>query len=469
MASDPRPPSRSLPLRTARPVVPFLFALLGVVAGLFAPGAATPAQAATTGGDAKVVIIVGATHGATSTYRDRANAAYAEAIKYTPNVVKVYSPNATWSKVKAATAGASIVIYMGHGNGWPSPYTYDPEYTTKNGFGLNETAGNGDYNNKYYGEPYIEQLDLAPDALIMLHHLCYAAGNSEPGHADPSLSDAKKRVDNYASAFLRAGAAAVLADGHRGPVEYLRDLFTTDQTLDAWWKGQSNANGNEFSFASTRTSGATAMMDPEATGKYYRALTGDPTTRTTDVVAGDPNALSAADYPVLNVFGDIWTSSFVASIQWIYDEGITGGCAPDAYCPKSPVTRGQMASFLARALELPPGTKDYFTDDDGLTHEADINRLAESGITGGCGDGLFCRTASVSRAQMAAFLVRALDLPPSTTDYFSDDDDDTLESSINALAQAGLTGGCGNGKYCHDASVSREQMAAFLKRALAGS
>jgi uncharacterized protein involved in high-affinity Fe2+ transport len=133
------------------------------------------------------------------------------------------------------------------------------------------------------------------------------------------------------------------------------------------------------------------------------------------------------------------------------------------------VTRGQMASFLARALELPPGTKDYFTDDDGLTHEADINRLAESGITGGCGDGLFCRTASVSRAQMAAFLVRALDLPPSTTDYFSDDDDDTLESSINALAQAGLTGGCGNGKYCPDASVSREQMAAFLKRALAGS
>jgi hypothetical protein len=75
----------------------------------------------------------------------------------------------------------------------------------------------------------------------------------------------------------------------------------------------------------------------------------------------------------------------------------------------------------------------------------------------------------VSRAQMAAFLVRALDLPSSSTDYFSDDDDDTLESSINALAQAGLTGGCGSGKYCPDASVSREQMAAFLKRALAGS
>jgi len=452
-------------LRQSRPVLAFLSAAIAIVAGLAAP-ASTPVLAASPA-DPKVVIIVGATHGATSSYRERADAAYAEAIKYTPNVVKVYSPNATWSKVKAATAGASIVIYMGHGNGVPSPYPASAPYMTKNGFGLNETAGNGDYNNKYYGEPYIEQLDLAPNALIMLHHLCYAAGNSEPGDADPSLTDAKKRVDNYASAFLRAGAAAVLADGHRGPVEYLRDLFTTDQTLEDWWKGQSNANGNEISFASSRTSGATAMMDPEAPGTYYRALTGDPSTRTTEVVGGDPNALSAADYPVLSVFGDIWTSSFVASIQWIYDQGITTGCAPDAYCPKNAVTRGQMASFLARAMDLPPATKDYFRDDNGLTHEGDINRLAESGITGGCGEGLFCRTASVSRAQMAAFLVRALDLPSTETDYFSDDDGDSLESSINALAAAGLTGGCGAGKYCPDASVSREQMAAFLTRAFA--
>ena len=79
------------------------------------------------GAGAKVVIIVGATHGATAGYRADADAAYAEAIKYTSNVVKVYSPNATWARVKAAVAGASVVIYMGHGNGWPSPYTYDPD------------------------------------------------------------------------------------------------------------------------------------------------------------------------------------------------------------------------------------------------------------------------------------------------------------------------------------------------------
>ena len=77
-----------------------------------------------------VVIIVGATHSATDRYRDVGDAAYAEARKYTSNVVKVYSPNATWAKVKAAAVGASIVVYMGHGNGWPSPYPYDPDFSS---------------------------------------------------------------------------------------------------------------------------------------------------------------------------------------------------------------------------------------------------------------------------------------------------------------------------------------------------
>ena len=131
--------------------------------------AAVPSVAAVSGG-AKVVIIVGATHGATAAYRTYADQAYAEAIKYTPNVVKVYSPNATWATVKAAVAGAAVVIYMGHGNGWPSPYTYDPKYTTKDGFGLNATEGAGDSNNVYYGEPYVSTLDLAPGAVVILNH-----------------------------------------------------------------------------------------------------------------------------------------------------------------------------------------------------------------------------------------------------------------------------------------------------------
>jgi hypothetical protein len=274
------------------------FALvLAVAVGLAAPAAA-PALAAGDPNGPKVVIVVGATHGVTETYRQRADQAYAEAIKHTANVVKVYSPNATWAKVKAAAVGANILIYFGHGNGWPSPYTYDPEYTTKDGFGLNATAGNGDHNNKYYGEPYVADLDLAPNALVMLHHLCYASGNSEPNHAAPSLSVAKQRVDNYGAGFLRSPARAVLADGHRGPVEYLRLLFTTNQTIEQLWKGASNANGNVISFASTRTPGKTALMDPETpTSGFYRSLVGDRSLTTKEITHGFAVPGNAAPKP----------------------------------------------------------------------------------------------------------------------------------------------------------------------------
>jgi hypothetical protein len=438
-------------------------ALLAVVAvlGAYAPVAAAELS------NAKVVIIVGAD---TPQYLDDANELYAEAIQHTSNVVKVYSPNATWSAVKNAVVGANVVIYFGHGNGWPSPYAYDPKFTTKDGFGLNATAGNGDSNMKYYGEPYVSTLDLAPGAVILLHHLCYASGNSEPGYPAPTRSVAKQRVDNYGAGFLKAGVAAVIADGHRGPIDYLAALFApTDQTLADLWRTQPNYRGHEFGFGSSRTPGMTALMDPDtSTSGYYRSFIGNPAATTADVRNGTqpvPPPPPPGAYAVQMVFTDLWDSPFVASIQWIYDQRITVGCTSTRYCPLAPVTRGQMATFLARAMDLPPATKDYFSDDDGLTHEAAINSIAEAGITGGCAPRRFCRDEPVSRAQMAAFLVRALDVPAATKDWFSDDDGSTLEQSINAMAEAGLTRGCGEGVFCPNQSVTREQMAAFLVRA----
>lgn len=165
-------------------------------------------------------------------------------------------------------------------------------------------------------------------------------------------------------------------------------------------------------------------------------------------------------------FTDIGGSAFIDDITWILEHGITNGCGDGRFCPTESVTRAQMASFVARALNLPATSSDYFSDDGGSLHQPDINRLAAAGITNGCGGGRYCPNDSVTRAEMASFIARALNLPAASTDYFSDDNGSTHEANINRLAAAGVTNGCAGGRYCPLQAVTREQMAAFLHRAL---
>jgi hypothetical protein len=124
-----------------------------------------------------------------------------------------------------------------------------------------------------------------------------------------------------------------------------------------------------------------------------------------------------------------------------------------------------MASFLARFLHLPAATRDYFSDDESSIHEADINRVAAAGITTGCAAGRYCPTSVVTREQMASFLARALHLGPAGRDYFTDDERSIHEADINRLAASGITSGCGGTRYCPTGRVTREQMVAFLHRA----
>ena len=165
-------------------------------------------------------------------------------------------------------------------------------------------------------------------------------------------------------------------------------------------------------------------------------------------------------------FEDIIGSPYRGDILWIANAGISAGCGIERFCPKGTVTREQMASFLARALHLPVATRDWFTDDSTTDHEGDINRVAQAGITGGCGAGRFCPKSPVTREQMASFLARALHLPNAASDFFGDDNSSPHESDINRVAQAGITGGCAANRYCPKSTVTRDQMAAFLHRAL---
>ena len=155
------------------------------------------------------------------------------------------------------------------------------------------------------------------------------------------------------------------------------------------------------------------------------------------------------------------------AIEAIARQGFTRGCAaPDLYCPQQAVTRGQMAAFLVRALDLAPSGSNPFDDDAGSIFEQDIGALAAAGITRGCARRHYCPEQPVTRGEMAAFLVRALDLAPSGSDPFDDDGGSVFEADIAALAAAGITRGCAPERYCPGEAVTRAEMASFLARGL---
>lgn len=155
---------------------------------------------------------------------------------------------------------------------------------------------------------------------------------------------------------------------------------------------------------------------------------------------------------------------------------VTNGTATGTYAPTAVVTREQMASFVARLLDathtgLPPASSvpDAFGDDEGSGHEANINRLAAAGIVSGTEPGRFSPQASVSRAQMATFLVRAAHhalgqpLAPGP-DAFGDDGHSVHRANIDAAAGEGIVTGTGPGAFSPELAVSRAQMAGFLAR-----
>ena len=157
-------------------------------------------------------------------------------------------------------------------------------------------------------------------------------------------------------------------------------------------------------------------------------------------------------------------------------EGGPDGLPADQYGPSLDVTRGQMASFLARlvaaaGVELPTAPADAFGDDDGTTHEADINALAAAGIVEGYDDGTYGPGDPVRRDQMASFLLRTHDyisdntLPAGTNAFDDDEPGNVHEAAINALAAAGVIEGTATPRiYDPSGIVRRDQMASFLTR-----
>jgi len=195
-----------------------------------------PAAAAT---PLKVVIIVGPTGSLTQDYRETGNDIARAAAAANADVVKVYSPRATWSRVRNAVAGANVVVYLGHGNGYPNPYSSGTEYTDRaNGWGLNRTTQGGDSDNwstkmVYCGEKALlgtltdadgdaqwrfcggkngtDGISPAANWVMVYNKACYAPGASEGWDTRATQSVALQHVRNYSYPPLQAGAGAYFA------------------------------------------------------------------------------------------------------------------------------------------------------------------------------------------------------------------------------------------------------------------
>jgi hypothetical protein len=175
-------------------------------------------------------------------------------------------------------------------------------------------------------------------------------------------------------------------------------------------------------------------------------------------------------------FTDVSTAGiFYPFIETVLHNGVTGGCGATSYCPSNPVTRAQMAVFLLKgkhgsSYAPPPATGTVFAD----VHAGDfaaawIERLAAEGVTGGCGNGNYCPATSVTRAQMAVFLLKASlgagFAPLPATGVFPDvPPANPFAPWIEELYHRGITGGCGGGNYCPNAANTRGQMAVFLSK-----
>jgi hypothetical protein len=168
-------------------------------------------------------------------------------------------------------------------------------------------------------------------------------------------------------------------------------------------------------------------------------------------------------------------AAFYEEIGKLSAVGVTQGCSAGTYCPDSSVTREQMAAFLSRALGAfnppTPGAQRFADVPPSNPFYAFIEELAQRQITLGCGGGNYCPADSVTREQMAAFIIRALHEPgyvpppPATQRFLDVPSSNPFYGHIEEMAVRQITLGCGDGIYCPTTNVTRGQMAAFLVRA----
>jgi Big-like domain-containing protein len=298
-----------------------IVAAAALAAALLAPLAA-PQSTRAADTPIKVAIIVGPMGSSqTSWNRQHADEIADYATSMGATVAKAYSPNATYSKVRAAVAGANIVVYYGHGSGYPNPYHNSLLADRNNGWGLNTTTTNGDQDSwanhtlVYCGEKALRgqltssdgadqrkycgggAIAPAPGFVMVYIGSCYTAGGNEPQNPLASNSDARAHISYYSRPMLQLGASGYFAGRTMNIVESLLanpdtsygDIFnanmpwgvtasylTTHQLVagtNVWLTRQGDTPYWDYAFtgdpARTLHGGASTYTAPTGTADFY--------------------------------------------------------------------------------------------------------------------------------------------------------------------------------------------------------
>jgi hypothetical protein len=298
-----------------------IFAVAALAAALLAPLATPqPTKAAVT--PIKVAIIVGPMGASqTASNRNHADDVAAYAASMGATVSKAYSPNATYSKVRAAVAGANIIVYYGHGSGFPNPYHGTLMADRNNGWGLNTTTTHGDQDSwanhtlVYCGEKALRgqltsgdgadqkkycgagAIAPAPGFVMVYVGSCYTAGGNEPQNPLATNSDARAHASYFSRPMFQLGASGYFAGHTMGIVQDLLsnpdvsygDIYNMNMPWDAlgsyemphqllsglkvWLTRQDDTPYWDYAFvgdpARTFNGGTSTYTAPTGTGDFF--------------------------------------------------------------------------------------------------------------------------------------------------------------------------------------------------------